>query len=113
MEPFAWFHHDMDSPRVSAKLGSETACRSGARQLFPRMLKGCTIPLVFRIGIVLPGTGAIAADWKPAKRVELIVPTGPGSGVDNTARTLQAILQGKKLIDTPMSVINTRFSRKC
>ena len=35
-----------------------------------------------------------------------MVPTGPGSGVDNTARTLQMIMQTAKLIDTPMSVIN-------
>jgi putative tricarboxylic transport membrane protein len=49
---------------------------------------------------------ASAADWKPDKHIEIIVPTGPGSGVDNTARTLQAILQAKRLIETPMSITN-------
>lgn len=49
---------------------------------------------------------ASAADWKPDKHIEIIVPTGPGSGVDNTARTLQSILQAKKLIETPMSITN-------
>ena len=34
------------------------------------------------------------------------MPTGPGSGVDNTARTLQMIMQTSKLVDAPMSVIN-------
>ncbi len=46
------------------------------------------------------------ADWKPDKTVELIVGTGPGSGIDNTARTLQAIIQTNKLIDVPVTVIN-------
>ena len=38
-------------------------------------------------------TSAVAADWKPDKPIEFIVGTGPGSGVDNTARMAQAILQ--------------------
>ena len=29
-----------------------------------------------------------AADWKPEKAVEFVVGTGPGSGVDNTARKI-------------------------
>lgn len=49
---------------------------------------------------------ACAADWKPERNVEWIVPTGPGSGVDNTARTLQMIMQTSKLVDAPMSVTN-------
>jgi len=49
---------------------------------------------------------AHAADWKPERNVEWIVPTGPGSGVDNTARTLQMIMQNSKLVDAPMSVVN-------
>lgn len=47
-----------------------------------------------------------AADWKPERGVELIVPTGPGSGVDNTMRTLQMILQGAKLVEAPLNVVN-------
>jgi putative tricarboxylic transport membrane protein len=51
-------------------------------------------------------TAAVAADWKPDKPIELIVPTGPGSGVDNTTRTLQAIMQTHKLVDTQIAVTN-------
>ncbi|HEV2008312.1 MAG TPA: tripartite tricarboxylate transporter substrate binding protein [Burkholderiales bacterium] len=47
-----------------------------------------------------------AADWKPEKPIELIVGTGPGSGVDNTARTLQAIMLTHKLIETPLTITN-------
>ncbi len=60
-------------------------------------------------GIASPLTiapDAYAADWKPERNVEWIVPTGPGSGVDNTARTLQMIMQNSKLVDAPMSVVN-------
>ncbi len=49
---------------------------------------------------------ATAAEWKPTKSIELIVPTTPGSGVDNTARTIQLILQNRKLVAEPVAVIN-------
>lgn len=54
----------------------------------------------------MPGGEAIAADWKPDKFVEIIVPTSPGSGVDLTGRTVQKILQESKLVETPISVVN-------
>ncbi len=47
-----------------------------------------------------------AANWKPDKPIELIVGTGPGSGVDNTMRTVQAVMQANKLIDLPTTVLN-------
>jgi putative tricarboxylic transport membrane protein len=54
-----------------------------------------------------PGAApAAAAEWKPDKGIELIVGTGPGSGVDNTARTLQAIMHANKLIETPLTITN-------
>lgn len=54
----------------------------------------------------LAAAPAWGADWKPDRGVEIIVPTGPGSGVDNTARTLQAIMQQMKLVEVPLSVVN-------
>lgn len=47
-----------------------------------------------------------AADWKPDKIFELIVPTGPGSGVDASARTVAAIMQNAKLVEQPITVTN-------
>lgn len=47
-----------------------------------------------------------AAEWKPEKHVELVVPTSAGSGVDNTARTIQRILQSEKLVEAPVTVVN-------
>lgn len=55
---------------------------------------------------ILSVAGAHAAEWKPDRNIELIVPTGPGSGVDNTMRTLQMILQAGKIVEQPMIVTN-------
>lgn len=49
---------------------------------------------------------AFAVEWKPTSQLEIIIPTSPGSGVDNTARTMQAILQGAKLVPSPIIALN-------
>ena len=78
-----------------------TAELNHVRQL---LRKVCAASAV--VTLIAGATGAIAADWKPDKAIELIVPTGPGSGVDNTTRTLQAIMQTHKLVDTQIAVTN-------
>ena len=69
-------------------------------------LSACLRIVCALLAVCAYGAPTYAADWKPERNVEFIVPTGPGSGVDNTARTLQMIMQTSKLVDTPMSVIN-------
>ena len=62
-----------------------------------------------RTGFVALAIGlstAALAEWKPDKSIELIVGTGPGSGVDNTARTAQSVLQTQKLVDLQITVNN-------
>ena len=46
------------------------------------------------------------ADWKPEKVVEFIVPTGPGSGVDSTARIVQSIFQTHQSLGQSINTIN-------
>lgn len=58
------------------------------------------ILLVVSAGVVT------AADWKPEKVIELIVPTGPGSGVDSSARTVQSIFQSNKLVEQAINTTN-------
>lgn len=41
-----------------------------------------------------------AADWKPGKTVEFIIPTSPGGAVDQTGRFFQKMLQGRIGVDT-------------
>ncbi len=49
---------------------------------------------------------AIAADWKPDKRVEIVVTSGPGGGNDRIARFIQKIVQENRLIDVVTTVVN-------
>lgn len=47
-----------------------------------------------------------AAEWKPGRSVEIVVPTSPGTGSDTTARWIQKLLADRKLIEVPASVVN-------
>ena len=47
-----------------------------------------------------------AADWKPGKPVEFVVPAPAGGTLDRPARLLQKIWQEAKLVDVPVNVIN-------
>src|SRR5262245_43982383 len=44
--------------------------------------------------------------WVPSRPVELIVGVSPGGGVDRTARTIQKIIQDKRLLEVPLNVVN-------
>lgn len=47
-----------------------------------------------------------AASWSPERNVEIIVTTGPSGAQDRTARTMQGILQQRKLLGVPVTVVN-------
>jgi putative tricarboxylic transport membrane protein len=61
---------------------------------------------MFLSSVLAQGACAAATEWKPERPIEFIVGTTPGSGVDLTARTIQSLLQSRKLVDVPVSVIN-------
>jgi putative tricarboxylic transport membrane protein len=44
--------------------------------------------------------------WKPVRNVEIIVGVSPGGGIDRTARTLQRVLQEKRMLDVTSSIVN-------
>ncbi len=46
------------------------------------------------------------AQWKPEKPIEIVVGTGVGGGQDKSARTMQRILQERKLVEVPVTVVN-------
>jgi putative tricarboxylic transport membrane protein len=50
--------------------------------------------------------GAHAQAWTPQKPVEIVVPTAAGGANDAAVRTIQNILQGRKLVPTPVLVMN-------
>ena len=51
-------------------------------------------------------TTAWAADWKPTRPIEIVVPSGPGGGLDLVGRTLQAVMEQEKLTEVPVTVLN-------
>ena len=40
---------------------------------------------------------AQADDWKPTRPIEIVVPSGPGGGLDLVGRTLQSVMEQEKL----------------
>lgn len=56
--------------------------------------------------ITARGGAAWAADWKPTRPIEIVVPSGPGGGLDLVGRTLQAVMEQEKLTEVPVTVLN-------
>jgi putative tricarboxylic transport membrane protein len=74
------------------------------RAIFPR-----------RRSILLAGAGAFGAlaaralhaqTWKPAKPIEIVIGTSAGGPQDRMGRAVQRIVQERKLIEVPVSVVN-------
>lgn len=68
-----------------------------------RLRHGCTGVLCLMLA--LAGT-AQAQAWRPAKHVELVSGSAAGSASDGVLRTVERLLQEKKLVDVSTAVIN-------
>ena len=73
---------------------------------FVQILLRVTALLVIGVSTISTISTTAAADWKPEKVIEFIVPTGPGSGVDASARTVQQIFQSNKWVDQAINTTN-------
>lgn len=69
-----------------------------------RLLRSICIAALW-LATTAPAAAATLA-WKPDKPVELVAPSAPGGGTDLTARTIQRILQDRRLIDVPTAIVN-------
>ncbi len=58
------------------------------------------------LAALLSSSLAQAADWKPEKAVEIVVPAAPGGGTDLVARIIQKILTNQRLVESPTQVVN-------
>lgn len=56
--------------------------------------------------LALTGVSALAQTWAPQKNVELVVYSAPGGSNDKTARSVERIIAGKKMIKSTMTVVN-------
>lgn len=64
-----------------------------------RLVGGASI--LFTVGVL-----AAPPAWKPEQHVEVIVGTAAGSGSDATARLMQRLMQEKRLVESPATVVN-------
>ena len=64
-----------------------------------------SVLLLMFIALLADANNAIA-QWKLDKPIEIIVGTGVGGGQDKSARTVQKILQERRLVDVPVTVVN-------
>ncbi len=62
-------------------------------------------PLIAAVLAACPMFGQAQA-WKPEKPVEIIIGTSPGGPQDRQGRLLQRVLQDRKLVDQPVTVVN-------
>jgi putative tricarboxylic transport membrane protein len=58
------------------------------------------------LGAALAFCGAVAAQWKPTKNLEIIVHTGPGGGSDLLARAMANMIEKEKLLPVRVMVVN-------
>ena len=68
------------------------------------MVPGAMAALVIAGGCSTPTTQR--SGWVPNRPIEFVVAAGPGGGSDQLARTIQAIVQKHKLIDSTVIVTN-------
>ena len=64
------------------------------------------ISVLAAVGSFSLGIPAMAAGWQPEGPVEIVVPTGAGGENDRVARFVQRIFEQKKLVTTPVLVVN-------
>src|SRR5688572_14905881 len=68
----------------------------------PHVKRGAALALLASIAM----QPALAAEWKPATQVEIVVPNAPGGGNDAVARMMQRIWQEKRLVSASGVVVN-------
>ena len=57
-------------------------------------------------GLAIAAAGAFAQSWSPQKNVEIVATSVPGGSQDKTARTLERVLLGNKLVSSTLTVAN-------
>ncbi len=71
-----------------------------------RLFAKVVLPAILALLVGADNVDAASSPWKPDKPIEIIVGTGVGGGQDKSARTVQKILQERRLVDVPVTVVN-------
>jgi putative tricarboxylic transport membrane protein len=69
-----------------------------------RLVTALIAPLT--VVAAVSGARGAAPEWQPRNAVEIMVASGPGGGMDRTARTIQIIVRERKIADIPLNVVN-------
>jgi putative tricarboxylic transport membrane protein len=64
------------------------------------------IPLLLSATLVAASASALAQAWSPQRNVEIVVGSAPGGSNDKTARQVERILTGNKLVNATLTVVN-------
>ena len=62
--------------------------------------------LLLPLMMIVVSEPVLAADWKPANPIEIVIPNAPGGGNDAVGRLMQRIWQERKLVSTASTVVN-------
>jgi len=64
------------------------------------------ISVLLSAALVAASTSALAQAWSPQRNVEIVVGSAPGGSNDKTARQVERILTGNKLVNATLTVVN-------
>ena len=66
----------------------------------------CLVLLLSALYAAVPAAAAPANEWQPKSAVEIMVASGPGGGMDRTARTLQLIARENRIAGLTFNIVN-------
>ena len=64
------------------------------------------IPVLLSAVLLTSSASALAQAWSPQRTVEIVVGSAPGGSNDKTARQVERILIEKRIVSTPLTVVN-------
>jgi putative tricarboxylic transport membrane protein len=62
--------------------------------------------VIILLAVLVSVVGTQAAEWKPAKPIQFVVPYAPGGGSDVLARSIENVIKTDKLSPVPLIVVN-------
>ncbi|HJQ64511.1 MAG TPA: tripartite tricarboxylate transporter substrate binding protein, partial [Burkholderiales bacterium] len=62
--------------------------------------------LLIAAALAVASVNVYAQAWAPQKNVEIVAGSAPGGSNDKTARAMERILAGNKLVPTTLTVVN-------
>lgn len=71
-----------------------------------KLFVGISILVLLVLAFATPRGYSTSPNWKPENNVEIVTGSGPGGGLDRTARTIQKIWQDKKMLDVSVTVVS-------